>query len=91
MFTQQPIYLKVTVPDFCWQSLRKVVYLDGIQVHRKKHVAQRDEEIDELLELQGWQVLRIPYDPPLSVGEVEEIVGQIKRFIGSDPDEEEGV
>jgi len=37
-----------------------------------------------LLEQKGWDVLRIPYEPPLTAMEVEEIVKTIKHFIGSD-------
>src|SRR4030042_5228301 len=65
MVTQQPIVLKSTVPDFCWLNKKKIVYLDGVQVHTKDKAQQRDAEIDELLELQGWEVLRIAYEPPL--------------------------
>jgi very-short-patch-repair endonuclease len=84
MVTQQPIILKATIPDFCWVNMKKVVYLDGRQVHRKDKQIQKDEEIVELLELQGWEVLRIPYDPPLTPTEVKEIVDTIKRFIGKE-------
>jgi very-short-patch-repair endonuclease len=84
MVTQQPIILKATIPDFCWVNLKKVVYLDGRQVHRKDKQVQKDEEIVELLEMQGWTVLRIPYDPPLTPKEVQEIVDTIRRFIGAD-------
>ncbi len=84
MVTQQPIILKATIPDFCWVNLKKVVYLDGRQVHKKDKQLQKDEEIVELLELQGWEVLRIPYDPPLKPSEVQEIVETIRRFIGQE-------
>jgi len=84
MVTQKPIILKATIPDFCWFDLKKAVYLDGRQVHGKDKQQQKDMEIVELLEQRGWDVLRIPYDPPLTVFEVEEIVGAIRRFIGSD-------
>jgi very-short-patch-repair endonuclease len=60
------------------------VYLDGKQVHRKDKQIQKDEEIVDLLELQGWEVLRIPYDPPLTPNEIKEIVQTIRRFIGAD-------
>ncbi len=89
MVTQQPIILKATIPDFCWVNLKKVVYLDGRQVHKKDKQLQKDEEIVELLELQGWEVLRIPYDPPLTPKEVKEIVDTIRRFIGQETEEEE--
>lgn len=88
MVTQQPIVLKATIPDFCWQHLKKVVYLDGRQVHKKDKQIQKDEEITELLELQGWEVLRIPYDPPLTPKEVQEIITTIRRFIGQEEEEE---
>lgn len=88
MVTQQPIILKATIPDFCWVNKKKVVYLDGRQVHKKDKQIQKDEEIVELLELQGWDVLRIPYDPPLTPIEIQEIVDAIRRFIGEDENEE---
>lgn len=81
MVTQKPIVLKLTIPDFCWINKRKIVYLDGIQVHLKDKTQQRDEEIDELLEMQGWDVLRIPYDPPLGEKELLEITAKIKNFL----------
>ena len=87
MVTQQPIVLKSTVPDFCWLNKRKIVYLDGAQVHRKDKAQQRDAEIDELLEMQGWDVLRIPYDPPLTEKALQEIMASIRKFLGVNDDE----
>jgi len=81
MVTQKPIILKSTIPDFMWFEKRKVVYLDGSQVHSKDKQCNRDSEIDELLELQGWEVLRIPYDAPLSQKDLEAIVSTIKKFL----------
>ena len=72
MVTQKTIVLKLTVPDFCWLNKRKAVYLDGFQAHSGDKQKERDEEICELLEAKGWEVLRIPYEPPLS------------DFVGSD-------
>ncbi|MCL2643295.1 MAG: endonuclease domain-containing protein [Candidatus Bathyarchaeota archaeon] len=82
MVTQQPIILKATIPDFCWFELKKAVYLDGVQVHRKDKQQQKDAEIVDLLEQKGWDVLRIPYEPPLTASEVQEITENIRRFIG---------
>jgi very-short-patch-repair endonuclease len=82
MVTQKPVILKFSVPDFCWPLKKKAVYLDGVQVHRKAHVERRDEEINELMELRGWDILRIPYEPPLSPTEARQIVEQIREFIG---------
>lgn len=82
MVTQQPIVLKSTIPDFCWLNKRKIVYLDGVQVHAKDKVQQRDTEIDELLELQGWDILRISYDPPLTNQAMKEIMENIRKFLG---------
>ncbi len=87
MVTQKPIVLKSTIPDFMWVERRKVVYLDGIQVHTKDRQCDRDAEIDEMLELQGWEVLRVPYDPPLSQKDLEKIVVKVKEFLGFCPDE----
>ena len=87
MVTQQPIVLKSTVPDFCWLNKRKIVYLDGNQVHIKDKAQQRDAEIDELLEMQGWDVLRIPYDPPLTENSLREIMITIRKFLGANDDE----
>jgi very-short-patch-repair endonuclease len=81
MTTQDRIILKSTLPDFCWFSKKKAVYLDGIQVHTKAHVEKMDEEINELMEQAGWQILRIPYTPPLSPEGAKEIVAQIQEFI----------
>jgi len=87
MVTQQPIVLKSTVPDFCWPNKRKIVYLDGAQVHIKDKAQQRDAEIDELLEMQGWDVLRIPYEPPLTERALQEIMTTIRKFLGVNDDE----
>ena len=80
MVTQQRIILKSTVPDFCWVEKRKIVFLDGRQVHYKDKAVARDEEIDLLLERQGWDVLRIPYTPPLTDKALSEILKQIREF-----------
>ena len=82
MVTQKTIVLKSTIPDFCWLDKRKVVFLDGLQVHSGDKQLDRDEEIRELLETQGWDVLRIPYEPPLTDRNLQEIVEAIKRFLG---------
>jgi very-short-patch-repair endonuclease len=84
MITQKPIILRTTIPDFCWAEKRKIVYLDGKPVHRKDKQLERDREIDELLETQGWDVLRIPYDPPITQKGLEEIMATIKRFLNVD-------
>ena len=81
LVTQNPIILKSTVPDFCWPLKRKVVFLDGRQVHSSDKAERRDEEIDNLLELQGWDVLRIVYDPPLTAKALEAVMAQIKDFL----------
>lgn len=85
MVTQQTIILKSTVPDFCWLNKRKLVYLDGIQAHRSAKAQQRDEEITDMLENQGWQVLRIPYNPPLTKKSLQEIMETIEDFLNSNP------
>jgi len=84
MITQKPIVLKATIPDFCWVNKRKIVYLDGVQVHQNDKTREKDEEIDELLELQGWDVLRIPYDPPLTEKDLREVMNVIRHFLGKD-------
>jgi very-short-patch-repair endonuclease len=81
MITQKPIVLKSTIPDFCWPEKRKIVYLDGLQAHSGDEQQERDEEIRELLEAQGWDVLRIPYEPPLTEANLREILATIKRFL----------
>ena len=81
MVTQKTIALKSTIPDFCWFNKRKVVYLDGLQAHSGDKQQSRDEEIDQLLTAQGWEVLRIPYEPPLSEKGLREIVASIKQFL----------
>lgn len=84
MVTQKPIVLKATIPDFCWLDKRKAVYIDGFQAHSGDKQQERDEEIRAMLEEKGWDVLRIPYEPPLSEKELQRIVALIKEFIGVD-------
>jgi len=84
MLTQKPIILKSTIPDFCWMNKRKIVYLDGLPVHSSDKQQNRDREIDELLEAQGWAVLRIPYQPPITQKGLAEIIATIKRFLNVD-------
>lgn len=81
MITQKTIILKSTIPDFCWYSKKKIVFLDGIPVHEKEKQQKHDQEIDDLLERKGWSVLRIPYDPPLTESSLAKIVEQIKQFV----------
>ena len=87
MVTQKSIILKSTVPDFCWMEKRKIVYLDGIPVHKKDKQIERDEEITDLLSAQGWDVLRIPYQPPLTEKGLQEIIATIKHFLNVDGEE----
>ncbi len=87
MVTQQPIILKSTIPDFCWMEKRKIVYLDGHQVHKKDKAIERDEEITDLLIAQGWDVLRIPYNPPLTDKGLQKIMATIKQFLNVDEEE----
>jgi very-short-patch-repair endonuclease len=84
MVTQKPIVLKATIPDFCWPEKRKIVYLDGLQAHSGDEQQKRDGEIEELLEAQGWGVLRIPYEPPLTDSNLQDILTTIKRFLNVD-------
>ena len=84
MLTQKPIILKSTIPDFCWANKRKIVYLDGTPVHSSDKQQNRDSEIDELLEAQGWDVLRIPYQPPITEKGLSEIMVTIKLFLNVD-------
>ena len=83
MVTQKPIVLKSTIPDFCWLGKRKAVYLDGLQAHSSDKQQKRDEEICDLLTAKGWEVLRIPYEPPLNGKELQKIVAAIKEFVGT--------
>lgn len=87
MVTQQPIILKSTIPDFCWMEKRKIVYLDGNPVHKKDRQIERDEEIDDLLTAQGWDVLRIPYDPPLTQKGLDAVMLSIKNFLNINEEE----
>jgi very-short-patch-repair endonuclease len=87
MVTQKTIVLKLTIPDFCWLNKRKIVYLDGVQVHSSDKQQQRDEEIFDLLTAQGWDVIRIPYEPPLTQKGLQEIMATIKRFLNVDDEE----
>ncbi len=83
MVTQKPIVLKSTIPDFCWLSKRKIVYLDGLQAHLSEKQKKNDAEIDEMLEAQGWEVLRIPYDPPMTEKNLKEATEKIRKFLGA--------
>jgi len=87
MVTQKPIILKSTIPDFCWMEKRKIVYIDGIPVHSKDKQLEKDEEIDNLLMAQGWDVLRIPYDPPLTERGLREMMLTITRFLNVDEED----
>jgi len=87
MVTQRPIVLKATIPDFCWMNKHKIVYLDGNQVHSSDKQRLKDKEIFDLLTAQGWDVLRIPYDPPLTDRALQEILATIKRFLNVDEEE----
>jgi very-short-patch-repair endonuclease len=87
MVTQKTIVLKSTIPDFCWINQRKIVYLDGLQVHSSDKQQKHDEEICELLVEQGWEVLRIPYEPPLTEKGLKEIIDIIKKFVGFSEEE----
>ena len=87
MVTQKTIVLKSTIPDFCWLNKRKIVYLDGLQAHSSDKQQQHDEEIFDLLTAQGWDVLRIPYEPPLTQKGLQEIMTTIKRFLNVDDEE----
>ena len=89
MVTQQPIILKSTIPDFCWMEKRKIVYLDGNPVHKKDKQLEKDEEINDLLEVQGWNVLRIPYDPPLTEKGLQKIMKEIRQFLNVDEEDTE--
>jgi very-short-patch-repair endonuclease len=60
------------------------VYLDGLQAHSSDKQQKRDEENCDLLTAKGWEVLRIPYEPPLSGKELQKIVVAIKDFVGAD-------
>jgi very-short-patch-repair endonuclease len=63
---------------------RKIVYLDGLQAHLGDKQQQNDKEIFDLLTAQGWEVLRIPYEPPLTQKGLQEILATIKRFLEED-------
>jgi very-short-patch-repair endonuclease len=81
MLTQKAIILKSTIPDFCWVNKRKIVYLDGTPVHSSDKQQQHDNEIDDLLIAKGWDVLRIPYNPPLTEKTLQDIMATIKHFL----------
>ena len=84
MVTQKAIILKSTIPDFCWTNKRKIVYLDGAPVHSSDKQQKRDREIDDLLELRGWKVLRIPYQPPITEKGLAQMIATIKAFLSVD-------
>jgi len=82
MVTQKTIILKSTIPDFCWLNKRKIVYLDGLQAHSGDKKQKQDTEIAEMLTANGWEVLRIHYDPPLTEKTLKETIAIIRKFIG---------
>lgn len=82
MVTQKTIVLKSTIPDFCWLNKRKIVYLDGLQAHSGDKKQKQDTEIAEMLTANGWEVLRIHYDPPLTEKTLKETIAIIRKFIG---------
>ena len=82
MTTQDTIILRMTIPDFLWREKKKVLFLDGAQVHGTTKAIVNDLEIDNLLERQGWQVLRLVYNPPLTRKALAEIMNKIQEFIG---------
>jgi len=79
MVTQKPIILRMTVPDFMWSSTQKAVYLDGDVAHQNR--TDEDLEIDEMLQMKDWQVLRCSYHAPLSRKRLAEITAEIKEFL----------
>jgi very-short-patch-repair endonuclease len=82
MTTQDTVILRMTIPDFLWREKRKAVYLDGVQVHGSDKAIENDREIDNLMELRGWQVLRLPYTPPLTGKALAEVMQKIADFVG---------
>ena len=81
LVTQNPIILKSTVPDFCWLKHKVVFFWTAGKYTHPTRLERRDEEIDNLLELQGWDVLRIVYDPPLTAKALEVVMAQVKDFL----------
>jgi len=86
MVTQKTITLKKpdgteiqTIPDFIWQLSRKLLWLDGNEIHKGWRI-DRDNEIMEFLNDNDWQGLRIPYHAPLKWGS-DEFVGVIMQII----------
>ena len=71
----------VTTPDFLYPRRMLALYLDGNNVHRGYRL-ERDEEIDELMKLKGWTVVRFPYHAPLSDKRKREIVEEVRRIRG---------
>ena len=80
MVTQERVVLTSTAPDFLWREKKKALYLDGVQVHRRH--SEWDEEVTRLLELKGWEVLRIPYTAPLTAEVKADMLRKIKEFVG---------
>lgn len=71
-----------TKPDFFFQLLRKLLYLDGDEVHIWK-IINRDNEIMELLADNDYEGLRIRYHAPLveRSPELYAIAEEVKAFI----------
>jgi hypothetical protein len=48
--------------DFVWPRERVVVEVDGWGTHKTKRAFQGDRRRDQLLRLEGWQVVRFTWD-----------------------------
>ncbi len=62
--------------DFVWHRERVVVEVDGWRTHKTKHAFQTDRRRDQLLRLEGWQVVRFTWD---DVTDRPEHVAQVVR------------
>jgi Protein of unknown function (DUF559) len=62
--------------DFVWHRERVVVEVDGWKTHQTKRAFQEDRRRDQLLRLEGWQVVRFTWD---DVTERPEHVAKVVR------------
>lgn len=79
---QELLILKATRPEFLFEDPHRklhVVYLDGDQVHKGKQL-ERDEEINDLLDIMGIIYHRYRYHAPMSEAMLNKIADEIKTL-----------
>ncbi len=70
--------------DCLWQAQRLIVELDGGSVHGTWRTSERDREKDRLLQVDGWQVVRITWrqlrdDAPAVIADLRRLLRRSGR------------